>query len=141
MKKKISLILAFALSAQAAFAAPSSTVSVRELAQSFAKSGMTSKEANEYLQAHITPSEFARLKREIKNAEFAGTLDRDMDQIVASVQLQKSTGNYLHGNNFAIVTNAVASVGVVAIVALVVHAGGLNTLTTGGLYNSIGLGL
>ncbi len=141
MKKKISLILAFALSAQAAFAAPSSTMSVRELAQSFAKSGMTSKEANEYLQAHITPAEFARLKREIKNAEFAGTLDQDMDEIVASVQLQKSTGNYLHGNNFVIITNAVASVGVVAIVALVVHAGGLSTVTTGGLYNSIGLGL
>ncbi|EOQ98618.1 hypothetical protein LEP1GSC195_0424 [Leptospira wolbachii serovar Codice str. CDC] len=141
MKKKISFILALAFVTQAAFAAPSNQMSVREAAKVLAKNGMTTKEANEYLKAHITPAEFVRISREIKNAEFAGTLDQDLDRIASSIQLKQSTGNYLHGTNFKVLENVLASVTVVAVVGLVIHAGGLSNVVIGGMYDSVGVGL
>ncbi|MCG6145919.1 hypothetical protein [Leptospira bandrabouensis] len=141
MKKKISLVLAIVFATQAAFAAPANQMSVKEAAKILVNNGMTNKEAHEYLKAHITPAEFSRISREIKNAEFAGTLDQDLDRIASSIQLKQSTGNYLHGSNFRVLENVLASVTVVAVVGLVIHAGGLSNVVTGGMYDSVGLGL
>ncbi|PJZ44395.1 hypothetical protein [Leptospira brenneri] len=140
MKKKISLVIAIVFASQVTFAAPANQMSVKEVAKVLVTNGMTNKDANEYLKAHITPEEFVRISREIKNAEFAGTLDQDMDKIVSSIQLKKSTGNYLHGANFRVFENVLASVTVVAVVGLVVHAGGFGNIVSGGMYDSVGIG-
>ncbi|TGK78971.1 hypothetical protein EHQ24_15595 [Leptospira noumeaensis] len=140
MKKKISLVLAIAFASQVVFAAPANQMSVKEAARVLVNNGMTNKEAHEYLKAHITPQEFVRISREIKNAEFAGTLDQDLDQIVSSIQLKKSTGNYLHGTNFKVFENVLASVTVVAVVGLLIHTGGFGNVVSGGMYDSVGLG-
>ncbi|TGL88603.1 hypothetical protein EHQ68_08150 [Leptospira congkakensis] len=140
MKKKISLVLAIAFLSQATFAAPASQMSVKEAARVLVNNGMTNHEAHEYLKAHITPQEFVRISREIKNAEFAGTLDQDLESIVSSIQLKKSTGNYLHGANFKVFENVLASVTVVAVVGLLIHTGGFGNVVSGGMYDSVGLG-
>ncbi|WP_239671227.1 hypothetical protein [Leptospira levettii] len=141
MKKKISLLIAIVFASQTMFATEANQMNVKEAAKILVSNGMTNKEAHEYLKAHITPSEFVRIKRAIKNAEFAGTLDQDLDHIVSSIQLKEATGNYLHGNNFKIMENVLASVTVVAIVGILVHAGGFGTVVTGGMYDSVGLGI
>ncbi|MBM9591770.1 hypothetical protein JWG41_15040 [Leptospira sp. 201903075] len=140
MKKKITILLVLAFASQTVFAAPASSMTVREAARVLVKNGMTTKEANEYLKAHITPAEFTRISREIKNAEFAGTLDQDMDKIVSSIQLKQSTGNYLHGTNFQVFENVLASVTVVAVVGILIHTGGLGNVVSGGMYDSVGVG-
>ncbi|WP_246837546.1 hypothetical protein [Leptospira bouyouniensis] len=141
MKKKISLLIAIVFASQVTFASPANQIKVKEAANLLVTNGMTNKEAHDYLKAHITPSEFVRIKRAIKNAEFAGTLDQDLDSIASSIQLKEATGNYLHGNNFKIMENVLASVTVVAIVGILVHAGGFGTVVTGGMYDSVGLGI
>ncbi|MBM9545554.1 hypothetical protein JWG40_00880 [Leptospira sp. 201903074] len=140
MKKKISLVLAIVFAAQATFATPTNQMSVREAANVLVKNGMTTKDANEYLKAHISPQEFVRISREIKNAEFAGTLEEDLEKIVSSIQLKKSTGNYLHGTNFKVFENVLASVTVVAVVGILIHTGGFGNVVSGGMYDSVGLG-
>jgi len=137
MKKNISLIVAFALFVQSAFAVPMQTKeSIGEVSRAIVKSGMTLKEANEYVQAHVSPAEYARIAKAIKDAQFAGTLDSDLDQIVASVKLQKATGNYLHGDNYDVLKNAATSLSIVAVVGLIVSAGGVTSLATGKLYET-----
>ncbi|GBF51609.1 hypothetical protein LPTSP4_31470 [Leptospira ryugenii] len=142
MKKNISLLVVFAFFVQTAFAESIRTQSsVPEVARSIVKSGMSVKEANAYVQAHVSPAEYARITKAIKDAEFAGTLDQDWDKIVSSVKLQKATGSYLHGDNFDVFKNTAASITVVALVGLIISSGGATTLATGKLYEASVVGL
>ncbi len=139
MKKIMSLVLAFAMMSQVAFASDTASI-VRETADQLVAAQLSSEAAAEYLQAHISAAEYARIAQAMQDSYFAGTLKQDIDGIVASVQLQKSTGSSLHGANYTILRNVAIAVGVVVVVYWVLSNGVFMSAGTGLYGTDVGAG-